>query len=135
MQASGDIYAVSKQVAVPHHYIADVHPDPKTQGMFLGEILVRLKKCMLHVYGTLNGIHGTGELAQNTFTSGVRDSSSVVCNETVHDLTVGSQGTERSNLIQAHKARITSHVSGKNRHQPSLNLMLLRTHWNPRCSS
>jgi hypothetical protein len=102
LQSSGDIHSISKQVAVPHHYIADVYPDPKSQGGFLKEILVRLRKCMLYVYGTLNGIHGAGELGQNTIASGVGDPSSMLCDEPIHDLTVGCQGTERSDLILAH---------------------------------
>ena len=88
-----------KQVAVPHHHVADMNPDPELEAMVLGDVLVCLRECLLHVNSTLDGIDGAGELGQNAITSGIGDPPAVLGDQPIHDLTMGGQGAERPDLV------------------------------------
>jgi hypothetical protein len=90
--------------------------------------LLCLGESLLHGYGTLDCIDDTGELGQNTIPRRIGDASAILSNQWVHDLAMGSQGPEGSDLILLHEPRVTRHVSREDGCQPSLNLVLLPVH-------
>ena len=117
-----------KQIAASDHHIADMNSDPKLKTTVLRSVLASCARASCTCDGTLDGINGAGELGQDTVASGVGDPSAMFRNEAVHDLAMGGQGAERSDLILAHQARIACHVSREDRRQPSLDLVLLPIH-------
>jgi hypothetical protein len=46
----------------------------------------------------------------------------------VHHVAMSRQGAERLNLVVAHQARVSRHVSGEDRREPSLHPVLLPIH-------
>jgi hypothetical protein len=57
-----------------------MNTDAELEAALLGGILVRLRKRVLHVYGTLDGIHHARELSQHTVTSRIRNAPAMLGN-------------------------------------------------------
>jgi hypothetical protein len=105
-----------------------MHPNPKPKTIVLWSALNRLSNGFLYGNGTLDRIHSARELGQDTVASGVGDPTAMLSNEAVHDLAVGRQGTEGSDLVLLHQARISCDISRKDGCKPSLDSVLLFAH-------
>jgi hypothetical protein len=127
-QARSDIHAIAEQIASAYHHVTDMHPNPKPKTIVLWSALICLGNGILYGNGTLDRIHSARELGQDAVTGCIGNPPTMLGYEPVHDLEMGTQGTEGSDLVLLHEAGIASHVSGKDRRQPSLDLMLLGTH-------
>ncbi len=123
-----NIDSVTQQVTTANHHVANMHPNPELEAAHLGNISARLRKCVLRVHGTVNGIDSTGELGQDTIPSRVGYSSAIFSNQLVHDRAMSGQAPERSDLVLLHEPRIACNVSREDGHQPPFNPVLLPTH-------
>jgi hypothetical protein len=128
LQSGGNVHSVPEQIAASDHHIANMDADPKFETALLRDVVVSLRKRVLYLYGALDSIYGTWELGQDTVACRIGDPPAMRRDQPVHDLAMGCQGVERSDLVLAHQARITCHIRCEDRGKPSLDPVLLAIH-------
>lgn len=112
-EACRDVDAITEDVAVLQHDVADVDPDAKAQAPRFVERLVCDRDLFLDVDRALHGREYAREFGQNAVTRRPEDASAVLRDQLVGDGPVRRQGVERAFLVDLHQPAVTFDIGGK----------------------
>ena len=131
-----NIDPVTKNVVAFYQDIAEIDPDPKQHTLVLWDTLVPLGHHRLHRHSAFNRIDDRGKLEQHAVPPGLHEATPVFRHEGVGNLAVFAECAGGADLIEAHKPRVTSHVSGDYGRQSASDptwLLLFHTNHAPLC--
>ena len=106
LDASGDIDAVTEDIAVLHHDIADIDADAEPHLAILAQLLIRQSEVALHLDGALDGGEDAAEFRQHAVAGRVADPAAMLGDQRIGDGAVGRQGRQRRRLVDAHQAAV-----------------------------
>jgi len=109
----GDVYAVTVDVAVLDHDIADIDADAKPHTALFAEGQVGLGKITLDLNGALYGGKYAGEFGENAVTGRAADPAAVLRDDRVGDGSMGRERRQRVFLGDAHQAAIPLDIGGE----------------------
>ena len=99
LQPGGDVYPVAQQVAIPHHHVANVNPDPELE-VVLGGCPGLLRERLLH--GRHTGLHRRRwGIRREHYPQPYWLSVLHAQHQPIHDLAMRGQAPERPDLILA----------------------------------
>jgi hypothetical protein len=129
LEACADIDPVSEQISPAGYDIAHVDSNPELDTAVRSGLSARFQQPTLDRNGTLNGVDCARELRQDAVPCGVGNPAAMLLNESVHDLTSGSEALQGAKFVQANEPRVARDIGRKDRGKVSCNpLFLLRTH-------
>src|SRR5262249_1019595 len=106
LQPGRDINGITESVFALHHDVADVNADAEPHLLIDRPIPILLGYRVLHGDGTLNGIHGTGEIGDETVASRAEDPASMRGDQVIDDNPIGRERAEGADLIPPHEAAV-----------------------------
>src|SRR5258706_15880715 len=111
LKPRSDVDAVPEDVVALDQNVSKVDPDPEQHTPVLRDAFVPLGHHRLHGHGTLDRIYDRGKLKQHAVPSGLHEATPVLCDESVGDGPVFAERAGGTYLVEAHEARVASHVS------------------------
>jgi hypothetical protein len=119
VEPSGNVHAVSENVVVLDHDIADIDTDAKAHPPPFGLAFICLLKRRLDLDCTPNCVEHAGKFGEHAIAGGVRDPASILSNELVDDGPAGRQRVHRRLFVTVHQAAVALDIGGKDCRKPS----------------
>jgi hypothetical protein len=119
-QASRDVDAITEDVVLIDHYVANIDAKPKINATILGQTNIPFSHSLLNCQSAANGINCAGELNQRSVAGRFNDASVMLSNVGIDDFaTMRFQGRQSAFLINAHQSAVTRDVGCEDGCQPS----------------
>ena len=132
LQPRGDVHPVAQQVAIPHHHVANVNPDPELQAVLrrvCPDLSEASASCTWTAHRTASTALGNSARTLSPAVFAIRPPCSAISRSMISRRSVRLRSVRI--LILAHQARVTRHVSCEDSCQSPLDLVLLWTHRTP----
>ena len=113
-KAGRDVDAVSEDVALLHHDVADIDADAKPHAPILDQRLIRLGKVALDLDGALHSAKDAGKFGEHAVAGRSADAAAVPRDQRVDDASMRGQGGQRALFVGAHQPAIPLDVGGEN---------------------
>src|SRR4029077_4306058 len=108
-----DVYAITEDVAVLDHDVADIDADPEAHAPPFRLGVVRLFKRLLDLDGATDRVEDAGEFGQHAVAGGVCDAAPIPRDELVDERTTGGQRRHRRFLIAMHQAAVALDIGSE----------------------
>jgi hypothetical protein len=118
-QPGRDIDGIAEEVVALNHDVADVERDPKPHLLTGRPIRILLGYGVLNRDGTLNGVHGAGEVGDEAVTRGIENPTAMRGDQVIDDDPVGRERSKGTDLIAAHEGAVARDIRGENRSELS----------------
>src|SRR5437879_1543373 len=114
-RASSDIHGVAEEIVALNDDVTDVDADPKPHLLTGRSISILLVYGFLHRDGTLQGIHGAGEIGDETVARRVEDPTAMRGDQAIDDDPIRGEGPKGADLIEPHQAAVRLDIGCENR--------------------
>jgi hypothetical protein len=108
-----DIDGIAEEVFPLHHNVAEVDADTEPHLLTGRSIRILLGYGILHHDSTLHGVHGTGEIGDETVASRVEDPTAMRGDQGIDDGSVSVESAEGADLIEPHEAAVAFDIRGE----------------------
>ncbi len=113
LQPCRDVDPVAVDLLAIHHHVAEVDPNAKLHSAVGWQICVLRLERGLDLNRALDGIHDAGELGQYAVARRVHESSTVLLDQRIDQLTRRGQTTEGRLLVLPHEAAIAEDIGAE----------------------
>jgi len=99
---AANIHGIAEEVVALHHDVAHVDANSKPHRLTGRSLRILLGQGVLHRDRALHGVHGAGEIGDETVARGVEDPTPMRGDQPVDDDPVGRERTKGADLILPH---------------------------------
>ncbi len=128
LEPRGHVHAVAENIAVFDDDVAEIDADAKEQRPRRRHVAIAPGHALLKINGAAQRFRDALELNEHAVARGLDNAAPALDDGRVDDLKPhGLQASERSGLVDLHKAAVADYVGGKNCREPALDVVDF--HW------
>jgi hypothetical protein len=120
LEPSRDIHAVTEDITLLGHHIADIDTDPEAHPLPFGLAIIRACKRLLDLERAVDRVEHADEFGEHAIAGGVRNPPSMFPDQIVDYRPTGRQCRHRRLFVAMHQTAVALDIGGEDRHKPSL---------------
>ena len=118
-QSGGNVHTGPVQVVLFCNHVANVDANAKLHAPVFRNRGVAIRKLVLYLDGTANGIDDAVEFSDNAVSGGTEDATAMGDNRPLHHSTVRAQCGGGRLFVKLHKMTVSGHIGSENRDKPT----------------